>query len=141
MEWLKPSIDYGVIGLLGLLSVIALALAIERFRYYRNIREDQFDDRRLLELALSKRLHLISTIGSNAPYIGLLGTVLGIMQTFYNMGRTGMADTGRIMTGLALALKATAAGLVVAIPAIVLYNLLLRRAKEILLTWEASRGR
>ena len=141
MEWLKETIDYGVIGLLGLLSVTALAIAIERFRAYRALRPEDFTDRGLLELALTRRLHLIATIGSNAPYIGLLGTVLGIMLTFYTMGREGMVDSSRIMTGLALALKATAAGLVVAIPAIVLYNLLLRRAKEILITWEATRGR
>jgi len=141
MDWLKETIDYGVLGLLGLLSVTALAIAIERYRAYRSLQPEAFTDRGLLELALTRRLHLIATIGSNAPYIGLLGTVLGIMLTFYTMGREGMVDSARIMTGLALALKATAAGLVVAIPAIVLYNLLLRRAKEILITWEATRGR
>lgn len=141
MEWLKSAIDYGVIGILVLMSVAALTIAIERHRALRGVRLGAFDDRGLLELELTRRLHLIATIGSNAPYIGLLGTVLGIMLTFYEMGSGGMVDSGRIMTGLALALKATAAGLVVAIPAIVVYNLLLRRAKELLLTWEATHGR
>ncbi|WP_321372470.1 TonB-system energizer ExbB [uncultured Desulfuromusa sp.] len=140
MEWLKETIDYGVIGLLGLMSVTALALAIERWRAYRCINTVEFKDRGLLELELTRRLHLIATIGSNAPYVGLLGTVFGIMLTFYTMGQEGMVDSGQIMTGLALALKATAAGLLVAIPAIVLYNLLLRRAKEILITWEVEHG-
>lgn len=141
MDLIKTSIEYGVIGLLGVMSVIALAIAIERARCYRNLDTGAFDDRRLLELELTRRLHLIATIGSNAPYIGLLGTVFGIMLTFYEMGAGGLVDSARIMTGLALALKATAAGLVVAIPAIIFYNLLLRRAKEILLTWEAHHGR
>ena len=97
--------------------------------------------RDLGRLHLTRRLHLIATIGSNAPYIGLLGTVLGIMLTFYQMGETGIVDTSSIMTGLALALKATAAGLVVAIPAITAYNLLLRKAKEQMLRWEGRHGR
>ncbi len=140
MDWLKSIIEYGVIGLLGALSVITVAIAIERFRFFRDICLNEFNNRRLLELALTRRLHLIATIGSNAPYVGLLGTVLGIMLIFYNMGQEGMVDSARIMTGLALSLKATAAGLLVAIPAVVLYNLLLRRAKELLLTWEAHHG-
>lgn len=141
MEWLNNVIDYGVIGLLGVLSVVAVAIAIERYRAFRDIKLEDFSDRHLLELALTQRLHLIATIGSNAPYLGLLGTVFGIMLTFYSMGTQGLIESARIMSGLALALKATAAGLMVAIPAVVLYNLLLRRAKEILLTWEAKHGR
>lgn len=141
MEWLNNVIDYGVIGLLGVLSVVAVAIAIERYRAFRDIKLEDFSDRHLLELALTRRLHLIATIGSNAPYLGLLGTVFGIMLTFYSMGTQGLIESARIMSGLALALKATAAGLMVAIPAVVLYNLLLRRAKEILLTWEAKHGR
>ena len=140
MDWLKSVIEYGVIGLLACMSIIAVAIAIERFRFFKRLSLDGFADRRLLELALTSRLHLIATIGSNAPYVGLLGTVLGIMLIFYNMGQAGMVDSARIMTGLALTLKATAAGLLVAIPAVVLYNLLLRRAKVLLLTWETRHG-
>ena len=141
MDWMKQAIDYGVIGLLLGMSVVALAVAIERKLFFRSIDPGRYDDKRLLELDLTRRLHLIATIGSNAPYIGLLGTVLGIMLTFYTLGNAGFIDSGKIMTGLALALKATAAGLVVAIPAVTLYNLLLRQAREILLKWEISHGR
>lgn len=140
MDWIRHLIDYGIIGLLLLLSVIAVALAIERYGCYRRLKTADFASRQELEIVLGKRLHLIATIGSNAPYIGLLGTVLGIMLTFYRMGQVGIVDTGAIMTGLALALKATAVGLCVAIPAITLYNLLLRRAKELLLRWETEHG-
>jgi len=140
MEWIREAIDYGIIGLLLLASVVAVALAIERYGFYRKLDPADYPSRQELEIALGKRLHLIATIGSNAPYIGLLGTVLGIMLTFYRMGEVGIVDTQAIMTGLALALKATAVGLCVAIPAITLYNLLLRRAKELLLRWEARHG-
>jgi biopolymer transport protein ExbB len=57
------------------------------------------------------------------------------------MGIEGFMDTGKIMIGLALALKATAVGLIVAIPAITLYNFLLRRVKELVLEWEIENGR
>ncbi len=70
-----------------------------------------------------------------------LGTVLGIMLTFYTMGTNGFMDTGQIMIGLALALKVTAVGLMVAIPAVTIYNLLLRKAKVMIMEWEVLDGR
>lgn len=141
MEWLNLAVDYGIIGLLGLLSVIAVAVAIERRLMYRSIRLEDYPDRKSLELALTRKLHIIATIGSNAPYIGLLGTVLGIMFTFYTIGKDSFMATGKIMLGLSLALKATAIGLLVAIPAVTMYNFLLRRVKELMLTWEIRHGR
>ncbi len=141
MHYFDGIINYGILGLLAFMSVVAVAIAVERYLTYRKIRPSDFQDKRELELEVTKKLHLIATIGSNAPYIGLLGTVLGIMFTFYTMGREGFLDTGKIMIGLALALKATAAGLVVAIPSIVLYNLLLRKVKVILLLWDVAHGR
>jgi len=141
MKVLHGIIDYGIMGLLLLLSIVALAVAVERYLVYRATRIEAFADKKELELHLTEKLHILATIASNAPYIGLLGTVLGIMLTFYNMGQSGFMDTGKIMTGLALALKVTAAGLVVAIPAITLYNFLLRRSKVLLMQWEISHGR
>jgi biopolymer transport protein ExbB len=141
MEWLRYTIDYGIIGLLVFMSVTAVAVALERKFLYKRINIAAFKDKKALELELTRKLHIIATIGSNAPYIGLLGTVLGIMLTFSTIGTQGLVDTGRIMTGLALALKATAAGLIVAIPSIVLYNFLLRAAKERILQWEVMHGR
>jgi biopolymer transport protein ExbB len=141
MIWLHGVIDYGIMGLLLLLSFIAVAIAVERHLVYCSTRIESFSDKKELELHLTEKLHILATIASNAPYIGLLGTVLGIMLTFYNMGQTGFMDTGKIMTALALALKVTAAGLIVAIPAITLYNFLLRRSKVLIMQWEISHGR
>ena len=141
MEWLKMVVDYGVIWLLILLSIVAVACAIERYLVFKKLRLEDYHDRKSLELELTKKLHVIATIGSNAPYLGLLGTVLGIMLTFYSMGSEGFMDTGKIMMGLALALKATAVGLLVAIPSVALYNLLLRRVKVFILRWEIMNGR
>lgn len=140
-EWLSAAIDYGIIGLLIILSVIVVAVALERYTLYRSISIDKFGDIKSLELTLTKKLFVIASVGSNAPYLGLLGTVLGIMLTFYNMGMDTGMDTGKIMTGLALALKATAVGLVVALVAVVLYNALLRKVKVLMLEWEIANGR
>jgi biopolymer transport protein ExbB len=141
MEHLGAIIDYGVIGLLIVMSIAAVAIAVERFITFSKIKPEQFREKKALELELTKKIHLIATIGSNAPYIGLLGTVLGIMLTFYSIGHEGFLDTGKIMIGLALALKATAVGLMVAIPSVVLYNLLLRKVKVIIMRWEITNGR
>jgi len=141
MNWLKYAIDYGVMGLLALMSVIALGIALERWRTLAKIKVADFPNKQTMELHITGKLHLIATIGSNAPYIGLLGTVLGIMLTFYTMGERGFMDSAKIMTGLALALKATAMGLVVAIPSVVCYNLLLRKVKVLLMEWDKHHGR
>ncbi len=141
MDWLTIVIDYGVIGLLLVMSIAAVTIVIERSLFYRSLSVEDFREKKALELELTRRLHILATIASNAPYVGLLGTVLGIMLTFYTMGHEGFMDTGKIMVGLALAMKATAAGLLVAIPTIALYNVLIRRVKEITIKWEIERGR
>ena len=138
---LSGAIDFGVMGLLAVLSVLAVAVALERYMFYRKVRIGDFSDHNLLELRLTEKLFVIATVGTNAPYLGLLGTVLGIMLTFHRMGQDAAFDTGRIMTGLALALKTTAAGLVVALIAVILYNALLRKVKVLMLEWEIANGR
>ncbi len=141
MEWLSGAVDYGIIGFLLVLNVVVVAVALERAIFYRGVRIDQFKDIKSMELVLSEKLFVIASVGSNAPYLGLLGTVLGIMLTFYQIGLdAGAMDTGKIMIGLALALKATAVGLVVALVAVVLYNTLLRKAKVLMLRWEIANG-
>ncbi|WP_394954873.1 TonB-system energizer ExbB [uncultured Helicobacter sp.] len=135
---MRAVVDYGVLGLLLFLSIIVLGVAIERYLFFRNVNVREFGDKRVLELLLHKRLTLIATIGSNAPYIGLLGTVFGIMVTFVEIGSNSLVDTQAIMSGLSLALKTTAAGLFVAIPSIVFYNFLLRKAEVILTQWDIA---
>ncbi len=134
---LKDLVDYGIIGLLLFLSFITYAYAIERILYYRSIDLSKYNHKLALEIDLSKRLGTLASIGSNAPYIGLLGTVLAIILTFYIIGdQQDTIDPGEIMKHLALALKATAAGLVVAIPATVLYNALLTKVDILISKWE-----
>jgi biopolymer transport protein ExbB len=140
MDALKNVVDYGVIGLLLALSVWAVAIAVERWLFYRRVDVAQFPNQHLCEIALSRRLVIIGTIAANAPYIGLLGTVLGIMLTFHTMGTAGTMAVSTIMIGLSLALKATAAGLLVAIPCVVMNNVLRRRVNELVTAYKSRHG-
>ena len=138
MEGLKDVVEYGVIGLLLGLSFWAIGVAMERWLFYRQVDVRQFSSLGLCEIALTRRLVVIGTVAANAPYIGLLGTVLGIMLTFHTMGTSGALAVTSIMIGLSLALKATAAGLLVAIPCVVMNNILRRRVTELLAQYRAQ---
>ncbi len=135
IKLLSQIVDYGVIGVLGFMSFLTLFFWIERLIYYSGIDIDEYETQERLELDITNNLSIISSCGANAPYIGLLGTVLGIIITFYTLGQTGNMDVKTIMTSLALALKATAMGLVVAIPAIFFYNHLNRKVDVLLTEW------
>ena len=89
MEGLKELVDYGIIGLLIVLSIWAVAVALERWIYFRRVDIRHFHTPQEFEIALTRRLVVIGTVAANAPYIGLLGTVLGIMLTFHTMGTSG----------------------------------------------------
>lgn len=71
---------------------------------------------------LERYLTFLATTGSTAPFIGLFGTVWGIMDSFIGIGRTGSASLAVVAPGISEALVATAIGLVAAIPAVVAYN-------------------
>ena len=125
MEYLKEIVDYGVIGVLLFMSFLSIALFFERFFYLKKVDIKSFETKELLENDLTKNITVIATVASNAPYIGLLGTVLAIMQTFIDMSSKNLVAQ-KIMSSLALALKTTAIGLIVAIVAVILYNFLTR---------------
>src|SRR6185295_8127842 len=139
MDALKEVVDYGVIGLLLVLSVWAIAVAVERWQFYQRIDLAQYPNQQLFEIALTKRLVIIGTVAANAPYIGLLGTVLGIMLTFHTIGVSKTIAVSSIMVGLSLALKATAVGLLVAIPCVVMNNVLRRRVVELITLYKVQR--
>jgi len=138
IEYAEAILDYGVMGILVLMSIVTLWLFIERMMFYKSVRIEDYKHRDNLELDLTDNISVISAIGSNAPYVGLLGTVVGIMITFYSLGDLGAVDAKKIMMGLALALKATAMGLVVAIPAIVAYTISLRKVERILTKFDVA---
>ena len=136
MEIIKYYLDYFIFGILGLMSFLMLWFVIERYLFFTRVKLENYHHPDMLHVALTSRLTAIASIGANAPYIGLLGTVLGILITFYDLGQGGDIEPNKIMLGLALALKATAMGLFVAIPAILFYNALLRKVDVLTARWK-----
>ena len=101
----------------------------------------------LQRMRLERRLAFLGTVGNNAPFIGLFGTVIGVIQAFEALGKedkvsaaataaAGMAPQ-QVMAAIAEALVATAIGLLVAIPAVAAYNIFMRKSKSILANTEA----
>jgi biopolymer transport protein ExbB/TolQ len=82
-------------------------------------------------LRYEKRLAFLGTLGSNAPFVGLFGTVLGIIRAFHDLAAGAMAGQGTqaVMSGIAEALVATGVGLLVALPAVAMYNVLIRHVE------------
>jgi biopolymer transport protein ExbB len=134
---LAGALDAAVFGVLGFMSFLMIAYAIERLLFFLRIDVDEYPDPQSLQVALTRHLTLIASVASNAPYIGLLGTVLGILITFHDLSSGDELSASAVMLGLALALKATAAGLVVAIPATLIYNGLVRWVDVLTARWNS----
>jgi biopolymer transport protein ExbB len=138
---LKAWLDPVIFGLLGLMSLLWLWAIIERWWFYRGLKGAlmQFATPESLTIALTENLTLIATVASNAPYVGLLGTVLGVLVTFFDLAQGGKFDTAAVMVGLAFALKATAAGISLAILSMFTYNALNRKVEVLTLRWQEVR--
>jgi biopolymer transport protein ExbB/TolQ len=83
------------------------------------------------KMALEKHLIILATLGNNAPFVGLFGTVLGIIKAFNDLAVTGQSGVTVVMSGISSALIATAFGILVAIPAVVANNYFAMRLKQI----------
>ena len=140
MEFLKDYIDLIIFLILGIMAFIAFWCVVERMLFFRKINFKNYENQEQFDDAISENLTTIYIIYSNAPYIGLLGTVIGIMVTFYEMGLAGNIDVKSIVVGLSLALKATALGLLVAIPALMAYNGLLRKISLLSKAYKAHKN-
>lgn len=84
-------------------------------------------------LLLERNLAVLGTLGSNAPFIGLFGTVIGIIKAFHDLAGASAKGPAVVMGSLSEALVATAVGLMVAIPAVLFYNYFQRRVRAFLL--------
>ncbi|HRY28784.1 MAG TPA: MotA/TolQ/ExbB proton channel family protein [Elusimicrobiota bacterium] len=80
--------------------------------------------------AMERRLLILGSLGNNAPFIGLFGTVLGVIKAFHDLAETAGAGPEVVMQGLSEALIATAVGLLVAIPAVMAYNYFQKRVND-----------
>ena len=83
------------------------------------------------KIALEKRLTILNTLGNNAPFIGLLGTVLGVIKAFYGLGTLGSTGAEVVMRSISKALYATAFGLFIAIPVVMANNYFSKKVKII----------
>jgi biopolymer transport protein ExbB len=92
--------------------------------------------RQQLNLRLRAHLWLLGTIGATAPFIGLFGTVVGIMQAFHHMAITGQGGFTVVASGISEALVTTAGGIAVAIEAVILYNFLNTHVQKIALQFK-----
>jgi biopolymer transport protein TolQ len=111
--------------------------------YSDEIHRDRNEIKRLLRryetlesVKLEKYLNFLATTGSTAPFIGLFGTVWGIMNSFHGIGSAGSASLAVVAPGIAEALIATAVGLVAAIPAVIAYNYYLSMSRKMIIEME-----
>jgi len=138
----------GILALLLVMSVYSWAVIWNRMRLYARVekadkkflgsfrRVRQNADFRLVseqhpDSLLARVVGFLATTGSVSPFIGLMGTVWGVMTAFLNIGAQGSASLIVVAPGIAEALIATVAGLAAAIPAVVGYNHLLGRLRDL----------
>jgi len=120
-------------------TAVLLMTALERLgakdRRLRASWRDALERRRqVLNQDLRQNLWILGTIGSAAPFIGLLGTVVGILRSFQEMARTGSGGFAVVAAGISESLVATAAGIVVAVVAVMSFNAFQTRWSRLVLT-------
>lgn len=128
-----------VLWVLIAMSVISFGVIVERVLAFGYIKNDlQNLSGAKIRILLEKRLGILATFGNNAPFIGLFGTVLGIINAFHTLSKGDEFGINAVMGGISEALVATAAGLFVAIPSVIAYNYFIRKIKMLLLETEAN---
>lgn len=105
-----------------LMATALTRLNAEDARISKNWKEAVERKRQELGTELKKSLWILGTIGSAAPFIGLFGTVVGILKTFTDLARSGQGGFAVVAAGIAEALVATAAGIIVAVISVMAYN-------------------
>jgi biopolymer transport protein TolQ len=110
---------------------------------YTDTVKERYETKRLLRrygalesAKLERYLNFLATTGSTTPFIGLFGTVWGIMNSFMGIGSAGAASLAVVAPGIAESLIATAAGLAAAIPAVIAYNYYLSQARRMIIEME-----
>ena len=145
---------------LALLSIFSVSIILDRRKYFKTAGVSEkakallestralSSDRQVWELQsfislkkieLEKGLGWLATLGSNAPFIGLFGTVLGVLRAFGQLSTSQGEATSGIMSAISVSLIATAAGLAVAIPAVIAYNYFAQKQRELFLEVDSIR--
>lgn len=121
----------------GVETNVAIAGLREADRGPETAEETMVGIRKREVLGLERNLAFLGTVGSNAPFIGLFGTVLGIIKAFSSLSGSQSANFKVVMADISEALVATGVGLLVAIPAVVAYNVFNRRVRQTVSNTEA----
>jgi len=139
---LRGVIKGGKPGASALLKSKAICAALEAAKDSRmsDTKKMRLIKEQLVEFKLEteKGLAVLATLGANAPFIGLFGTVLGVVRAFSKLGEASSSGTASVMTAISMALIATAAGLFVAIPAVAAYNVFAKKIRVALLQIQTS---
>lgn len=129
-----------VLWVLITMSIVSFGIMVERLLAFNSLEKNlEHLNTAQIRILLEKRLGILATFGNNAPYIGLFGTVLGIINAFNTLSTRSEFGVDAVTGGISEALIATATGLFVAIPSVIAYNYFVRRIKMILLNIEASK--
>ena len=125
------------------LFVSPLGQVLQKAYVYRNknaeFAQSQMQTEASVQIThLEKNINFLGTIGAIAPLLGLLGTVLGIIEAFLAVNTGGVADPAMLATGVSKALITTAAGMIVAIPALIAYRYFQRVVVELVVKMEQS---
>lgn len=131
---LEPADEATVMGRVVKTGLANLGLAPEALEKVFEVQESA--ERRELDRGVS----FLGTVGANAPFLGLTGTVIGILSAFDRFAASGGHGSTEVMVAISRALIATALGLLVAIPAVIFYNILRSRSKTILEQAREIRG-
>ena len=118
-------------------------VALAHFNQGDQVVEEMLASRKVSErMRFERYLMILGTMGNNAPFIGLFGTVLGIIKAFHDLAMAGggSGSATAVMTGISEALVATAIGLLVAIPAVIAYNYFMKKVKEFSANAETIEG-
>lgn len=128
-----------VLWILIAMSVISFGVIVERLLVFLSIKSQIKTHTPIqIRITLEKRLGILATFGNNAPFIGLFGTVLGVINAFHALSNGNDFKVNAVMGGISEALVATATGLFVAIPCVIAYNYFVRKIKMTLLEMEEN---
>ncbi|MBN2802904.1 MAG: MotA/TolQ/ExbB proton channel family protein [Deltaproteobacteria bacterium] len=116
----------------GIAPVIAASALSDAEKGINAVEETAQSSRIREKMKLEKNLAFLGTVGNNAPFIGLFGTVIGVIQAFHDLSLNSTGGASTVMSGISEALVATAIGLLVALPAVVAYNTFSRKIKSIM---------
>jgi biopolymer transport protein ExbB/TolQ len=124
------TIIVSVILLIG--SVMSWAIIIEKFRLWRGVRRNRpHGDADKVIAPFDKNLWFLSMVAAVAPFLGLFGTIWGVMDSFASIGINQSVSIGVIAPGLAVALGTTALGLIAAIPAAIAYQYFSKKSDDL----------